>query len=142
MKIAIGNDHAAVELKNEVCRWLEENGYEYKDFGCGEGEKCDYPDAAKAVGESVAAGEFDRGILICGTGIGISMAANKVKGIRAACCSDYFSAKFTRLHNASWLMFSLKLSLKADATQEGLSLLQRWKKIFRHKKTVAFKGNG
>ena len=62
MKIAIGNDHAAVELKNQVCQWLSENGYEYKDFGCKEGEKCDYPDPAKAVGKSLAAGEYDRGI--------------------------------------------------------------------------------
>lgn len=110
MRIAIGNDHAAVELKNEVCKWLSENGYEYRDFGCGEGEKCDYPDSAKAVGKSVASGEFDRGILICGTGIGISMAANKVKGVRAACCSDYFSAKYTRLHNdANILCFGARV---------------------------------
>ena len=99
MKIAIGNDHAAVELKKEVCGFLAEKGVEFKDFGCGEGEKCDYPDMAKAVCESVVSGEFDRAVLICGTGIGISMAANKIKGIRAALCSDYFSAKYTRLHN-------------------------------------------
>lgn len=110
MKIAIGNDHAAVELKAAVCCWLAENGYEYTDFGCGEGEKCDYPDKAAEVGRAVAAGEYDRGILICGTGIGISISANKIKGIRAACCSDYFSAKYTRLHNdANILCFGARV---------------------------------
>lgn len=97
--IAIGNDHAAVRLKKEIVEYFKENNIEYKDFGCGEGEKCDYPDAAKAVCEAVVRGEAEKAILICGTGVGISIAANKVKGIRAACCSDYFSAKYTRLHN-------------------------------------------
>ena len=99
MRIAIGNDHAAVELKTELCAVLREMEIEYKDFGCGEGEKCQYPDKAKEVCDRVASGEFDFGILCCGTGIGMSIAANKIKGIRAACCSDYFSAKYTRLHN-------------------------------------------
>lgn len=110
MKIAIGNDHAAVELKKDICAYLEEKGYEYKDFGCGDGEKCDYPDAAEKVGKRVAAGEYDFGILICGTGVGISIAANKIKGIRAACCSDSYSAKFTRLHNdANVLCFGARV---------------------------------
>lgn len=110
MKIAIGNDHAAVELKKEVCGFLAEKGVEFKDFGCGEGEKCDYPDMAKAVCESVVSGEFDRAVLICGTGVGMSIAANKIKGIRAACCSDYFSAKYTRLHNdANVLCFGARV---------------------------------
>lgn len=110
MKIAIGNDHTAVELKREVCGFLAEKGVEFRDFGCGEGEKCDYPDMAKAVCEGVVSGEFDRAVLICGTGIGMSIAANKIKGIRAACCSDHFSAKYTRLHNdANVLCFGARV---------------------------------
>ena len=97
--IAIGADHGGYELKNAVIEHLEKRGIEYKDFGTYTGEAVDYPVIAEAVGKAVAAGEFERGILVCGTGIGMSMAANKVKGIRAACCSDTFSAKFTRLHN-------------------------------------------
>lgn len=103
--IAIGNDHAAVDLKQEIITHFEENNIEYKDFGCAE-----YPDAAKAVCQSVVKGEAEKAILICGTGIGISIAANKVKGIRAACCSDYFSAKYTRLHNdANVLCFGARV---------------------------------
>lgn len=110
MKIAVGNDHAAVELKKDICRFLEEKGCDYVDFGCAEGEKCDYPDKAAEVGRKVAAGEFDYGILICGTGVGISIAANKIKGVRAACCSDHFSAKYTRLHNdANVLCFGARV---------------------------------
>ena len=98
-KIAIGSDHAGFELKEAIRVHLEEKGYEYKDFGSYKGEPCDYPAIGIALGECVAAKECDLGILVCGTGLGISMAASKVKGIRAACCSDYFSAKYTRLHN-------------------------------------------
>lgn len=99
MKIAIGCDHAGPELKAEILAHLDEKGIEYTDFGIQAGEKVDYPDKAKEVCEKVAAGEYEMGILICGTGIGMSMSANKIKGIRAACCSDYFSAKYTRAHN-------------------------------------------
>lgn len=99
MKIAIGCDHAGPALKAEIMAHLDEKGVEYVDFGIQEGEKVDYPDKAKEVCEKVSAGEFDRAVLICGTGIGMSMSANKIKGIRAACCSDYFSAKYTRAHN-------------------------------------------
>lgn len=98
--IAIGNDHAAFpEFKKDILAYLDEQGIAYKDFGCYEGEKCDYPDAAKKACAAVLSGECDSAILICGTGIGISMSANKLHGIRAAACSDYFSAKYTRLHN-------------------------------------------
>ena len=97
--IAIGCDHGGFALKQEVMRHLDELGLAYKDFGTYSEESCDYPIYGEAVARAVADGECERGILICGTGIGISMAANKVKGIRAACCSDYFSAKYTRLHN-------------------------------------------
>lgn len=99
MKFAVGCDHAAVELKRAMLEVLDELKVEYYDFGVGENEKCDYPDMAKAVCEKVASGEYDRGMLLCGTGIGMSMSANKVKGIRAALVTDYFGAKYTRLHN-------------------------------------------
>lgn len=99
MIIAIGSDHGGYELKEAVKKHLVARGIEYKDFGCFSTDSVDYPVIAKELGKAVAAGEYDRGLLFCGTGIGISMAANKVKGIRAACCSDYFSAKYTRLHN-------------------------------------------
>lgn len=110
MKIAIGNDHAAPKLKLAVIDHLKEKGIECMDMGCAIGEKCDYPDAAKAVCEKIASGECDLGILICGTGVGMSIAANKVKGIRAACCSDYFSARLTREHNnANVLCFGARV---------------------------------
>ncbi|MDO4863075.1 MAG: ribose 5-phosphate isomerase B [Ruminococcus sp.] len=101
--IAIGCDHAGVELKKEVIRYLTEKGFELKDMGT-DGEPCDYPNMAKTVCGLVTSGECEKGILICGTGIGMSIAANKIKGIRAAVCSDSFSAKFTRLHNDSNIM--------------------------------------
>ena len=97
--IAIGADHGGYELKEEIKKYLDEKGIEYKDFGTYSPESVDYAAIAYKVGTSVVSGESTRAILCCGTGIGISMAANKVKGVRAACCSDYFSAKFTRLHN-------------------------------------------
>ncbi len=97
--IAIGADHGGFDLKEQVKKHLEERNIEYKDFGTFSGEAVDYPVIAKAVGETVAKGEADCGILVCGTGIGMSIAANKVKGIRAACCSDTFSARFTKMHN-------------------------------------------
>ena len=99
MKIAIGCDHGGFELKNEIIKYLESENYEVKDFGTYSTDSCDYPDIAQPVAEAVAAKEFDFGILICGTGIGIGIAANKVPGIRAALCSDTFSAHATREHN-------------------------------------------
>lgn len=110
MKIAIGNDHAAPELKLAVKAHLEEQGFEVIDTGCAVGEKCDYPVAAGKVCKLIQSGEAEMGILICGTGIGMSMAANKYKGIRAACCSDYFSARLTRQHNdANVLCFGARV---------------------------------
>ena len=97
--IAIGNDHAGYELKLEVIKFLESKGYEVKDFGCDSTKSVDYPDYAHAVAHAVADGEAEKGILICGTGIGVSISANKVKGIRAALCHDVFSAEATRQHN-------------------------------------------
>lgn len=97
--IGIGNDHAGYELKMEIVKYFEEKGIEYKDFGCGRRESSDYPLYAKAVGRAIQKKECELGILICGTGIGISIAANKMKGIRAALCHDCFSAEAARLHN-------------------------------------------
>ncbi len=99
MKIAIGCDHVGFELKGKVIEHLKEKGIEVVDFGTNSTERTDYPIYGKAVGEAVASGECDKGILICGTGVGISLAANKVKGIRAALCTDAYTAKYTRLHN-------------------------------------------
>lgn len=99
--IAIGNDHAGINLKEEIKSYFDKEGIKYKDFGVAKGESCDYPDMAGTVSRSVASGEFEKGILVCGTGVGMSMTANKVSGIRAVCCSDYFSAKASRQHNNS-----------------------------------------
>lgn len=97
--IAVGSDQAGYELKQAILEHLKERGLEYKDYGSYSPESVDYPVYGKKVAHAVADGECDKGILICGTGIGISIAANKVKGIRAALCSDCFSAEATRLHN-------------------------------------------
>lgn len=99
MKIALGSDHAGLSLKREIIKHLEEKSLEIKDFGTYTEESCDYPDYAYAVASEVSKKNFDLGILVCGTGIGISIAANKVKGIRAAACSDTFSAHACREHN-------------------------------------------
>lgn len=99
MKIAVGCDHAGINLKPALLDYLEKHGYEFKDFGTYSNESCNYAEYGAAVAEAVAAGEFDRGILICGTGIGMSIVANKVKGIRCAHCHDSFSARATRMHN-------------------------------------------
>ena len=96
--IAIGCDHGGYELKLEVIKHLEEKGVQFTDCGCN-GEAVDYPDIAAETCAKVLSGECDKAILICGTCIGISMAANKIKGIRAALCGDWYSAKYTRLHN-------------------------------------------
>ena len=98
MKIWIGCDHAGYSLKLEVLAMLLEQNYTVEDLGC-DGSRADYPEIAAAVGKAVAANPEDKGILICGTGIGMSIAANKVRGVRAALCADHFSAKYTRLHN-------------------------------------------
>ena len=99
MKIAVGCDHGGLEHKNAIAEHLKERGFEIKDFGIYEQKSVDYPEIAEKVANSIASGETELGILVCGTGIGMSLAANKVKGIRCACCSDCFSAHYTRLHN-------------------------------------------
>ena len=97
--IAIGSDHGGYELKQEIMKHLDERGLEYKDFGCYSADSCDYPQYGHAVAHAVADGVCDRGILVCGTGIGISISANKVPGIRAALCTDCFMAEASRQHN-------------------------------------------
>jgi len=99
MRIAIGCDHRGLNLKQSVIKLITEAGHSYEDFGCYTTDSVDYPDIAQKVGEAVAKGDFECGILICGTGIGMSIAANKVKGIRAALCHNVFSATLTRQHN-------------------------------------------
>lgn len=99
MKIALACDHGGINLKNAVYAYLEEHGYEVVDFGTNTADSCDYPDYALPAAEAVASGECDKGILICSTGIGVSIVANKVSGIRCAHCHDVYCAEFTRRHN-------------------------------------------
>ena len=99
MKIAIACDHGGLNLKNAVIAYLEKNGHEVVNFGTDTKDSCDYPDFAVQAAEAVASGKCDRGILICGTGVGISLSANKVKGIRCVVCSEPYSAKLSREHN-------------------------------------------
>lgn len=99
MKIAIGNDHVAVEMKNHIKKYLEAKGHTVVDYGTENSDRADYPIYGKRVADAIAGGECELGVLICGTGIGISLAANKVKGIRAAVCSEPYSAALTRRHN-------------------------------------------
>lgn len=115
--IAIGCDHGGFALKQEVMRHLDELGLAYKDFGTYSEESCDYPIYGEAVARAVAGGEYERGILICGTGIGISMAANKVRGIRCAHCADTVEARLTREHNDANM-----LAIGAGFTGELLAL--------------------
>lgn len=99
MKIAMGNDHAAVEMKEEIKAYLESKGHEVINFGTDTHDSCDYPEFGEKVGLAVASGEADYGITICGTGIGIGIAAGKVKGVRVCTCSEPYSARLSRMHN-------------------------------------------
>ncbi len=99
MKIAIASDHGGLNLKNEIKKYLTANGHEITDFGTNSFESCDYPDFALPASEAVASGKCDKGIIICSTGIGVSMVANKVPGVRCAHCHDVYCAEFTRRHN-------------------------------------------
>ena len=114
--IGIGSDHGGFPLKEEIKKHLDEIGVAYKDFGTNTPDSCDYPIYAEAVARAVVSGEVEKGILICGTGIGISIAANKVKGIRAALCGDCYSAEFTRRHNDANI-----LTMGARVTGGGLA---------------------
>ena len=117
MKIAVGSDHAGLELKHEIMKHLEDKKIVYKDYGCYCKDSCDYPDFGEAVAEAVVSGECNLGIIVCGTGIGISIAANKVPGIRAAHCTDTFSARCSRQHNDANI-----LALGERVTGVGLAI--------------------
>ena len=136
--IAIGSDHGGFALKQEIKQYLDEQGVSYIDVGCYEPVSCDYPDIAQTVCEKINSGECERGILLCGTGIGISIAANKIKGIRAACCDDYFSAKYTRLHNdANVLCMGGRVVGPGDACEIVNVFLNTGFEGGRHAKRVA-----
>ena len=117
MKIAVACDHGGFRLKNVLVEYLKDNGYEVEDFGCYSEESCDYPDYAGKAALAVAKGTCDKGIVVCGTGIGVSITANKVKGIRCALCHDVFSAKATRAHNDTNM-----LAMGQRVIGEGLAL--------------------
>ena len=123
MKIALGSDHGGYALKLVIMKHLEERGLEYRDFGTYNEESCDYPDYGEAVARAVASGEYDRGIVICTTGIGISIAANKVQGIRCAHCADSLEAEMTRRHNDANM-----LAIGAGFT--GKNLAERMVEVF------------
>lgn len=114
---AIGSDHGGYALKQEIMKHLSERGIAYRDYGTYSDESCDYPDYGEAVGRAVASGECERGIVVCGTGIGISIAANKVRGVRCALCGDCFSAQMAREHNDANV-----LALGARVLGPGLAL--------------------
>ena len=110
MKIAIACDHGGLNLKKAAIEYLQKKGYEYKDFGTYSTDSCDYPDFAVQAAEAVASGECERGIVICSSGIGVSIVANKVPGVRCAHCHDVYCAKYTRLHNdANMIAFGEKV---------------------------------
>ena len=122
--IAIGCDHAAYEFKEEIKKWLtEEKGLEVKDFGCYSPERYDYPLSGQRVGQAVVSGECEKGICICGTGVGISIAANKVKGVRAVCCSEAFSARLSRQHNNANV---LCIGARVVGMEVGKDIIDTW----------------
>ncbi|MGI6604894.1 MAG: ribose 5-phosphate isomerase B [Firmicutes bacterium] len=123
MKLAIGSDHAGYELKETVKEYLGEQGVDFKDFGTYSADSCDYPDFGQIVAEAVASGEYPLGILICGTGIGMSMVANKVPGVRAALCGDTFSAHSSREHNHANL---LVLGARVVGAGLALDIVKTW----------------
>lgn len=117
IRIAIGSDHGGFRLKEKIVQYLRGENIEFSDFGTYDEESCNYPAIAKKVAKEVSEGNFDRGILVCGTGIGVSISANKVKGIRAAVCSDTYSAKMSRAHNNANI-----LCIGQRVVGEGLAL--------------------
>lgn len=142
MKIAIGNDHAAVALKNHIKKYVEDMGHTVINFGTDTNESCDYPVYGEKVGRAVAGGEADLGILICGTGIGISLAANKVKGVRAAVCSEPYSAKLTRMHNdANIIAFGARVVGEAMAEMIVYEFLNAKYEGGRHQRRVDMIGD-
>lgn len=123
--IAVGSDHGGFALKNEVIKFLNKNGYEVKDIGTYDESSTDYPDFGLAVAEAVKNGECEKGIVICGTGLGISIAANKVPGIRAAVCTDSFMAKMSRAHNNANV---LSLGARVIGVDVALDIVETWLK--------------
>lgn len=138
MKIAIGNDHAAVEMKQEIKAYLEELGHEVINFGTDTHDSCNYPEYGEKVGRAVASGEVDCGVLICGTGVGISIAANKVKGVRAAVCSDVTTAHLVKEHNnANIIAFGARIIGIETAKDIVNAYLNATYQGGRHEKRVA-----
>ncbi len=123
MKIGLGNDHAALDMKWEIKKYLEDQGYEVVDYGTYTPESCDYPVYGEKVARAVVAKEVDYGILMCGTGIGISLAANKVKGIRAAVCSEPCSARLSRQHNNANI---LAMGARIVGIEEAKMIVDEW----------------
>ncbi|MFC1517975.1 ribose 5-phosphate isomerase B [Candidatus Margulisiibacteriota bacterium] len=123
MKVALGSDHGGFELKEILKKFLNERGYKVTDVGTQSTDSCDYPDYGIKVAEKVAKGEADRGILVCGTGLGMSMTANKVKGIRSALCHDVYTAKMAREHNDSNV---LALGARVLKKELALDILETW----------------
>lgn len=138
MTIAVGSDHAGLTLKNEIIAYFQKRGLSYRDFGTFSQESCDYPDIAYQVALAVSRGECEKGILICGTGIGMAIAANKVKGIRAALCHDPLSAKLSREHNDANI---LTLGERIIGIGLALEIVDVWLKASfageRHQRRVA-----
>ena len=145
MKIAMACDHGGLRLKNVLKEYLLDNGYEVEDFGTNSEDSCDYPDYAGKAAKAVASGASDKGVLVCGTGIGVSITANKVNGIRCALCHDVFSAKATRAHNDSNM-----IAMGQRVIGEGLALeiLKAWlstefeggRHVQRIEKMMAYEG--
>ncbi|MBQ6366076.1 MAG: ribose 5-phosphate isomerase B [Oscillospiraceae bacterium] len=137
--IAIGCDHGGYAYKQMLMQHLEDRGIRYQDFGCFSPDSCDYPDYAIPVAKAVASGEFEKGILICGTGIGMSIAANKVHGIRAAVCGDSFSATATREHNdANILCMGARVISEAKALEiTDIFLDTPFSEEERHKRRIS-----
>lgn len=145
MKIAMACDHGGLRLKNVLKEYLLDNGYEVEDFGTNSEDSCDYPDYAGKAAKAVASGACDKGVVVCGTGIGVSITANKVNGIRCALCHDVFSAKATRAHNDSNM-----IAMGQRVIGEGLALeiLKAWlstefegeRHVQRIEKMMAYEG--
>lgn len=137
LKVAIGADHGGFELKEKIIEYLKTNNIDFKDFGTFSNESCDYPIIAKKLAQEVAKGNFDKGILVCGSGIGVSIVANKVKGIRAALCWNLATAELSRLHNDSNI---LCLGQRQLENELAINIVNVWLKTDfeggRHKKRV------